>query len=115
MAQYGYFQGGSGPSPIPANFGQLATAGSAALQQGIMSASKSIGDALKERTEKAKKLKEGGDIAGRALKMLAKDRDGVLPNGQTIAEIDLMTPQEKINEYQALQGFQSMSGEAAKT
>ena len=36
MAQYGYFQGGSGPSPIPANFGQLATAGSAALQQGIM-------------------------------------------------------------------------------
>ena len=115
MAQYGYFQGGSGPSPIPANFGQLATAGSAALQQGIMNASKSIGDALKERSEKAKKIKEGGDIAGRALKMLAKDQDGVLPNGQTLAEIDLMTPQEKINEYQALQGFQSLRGQSAKT
>jgi hypothetical protein len=114
MAKYGYFQGGSGPSPIPANFGQLATQGSTALQQGILSASKSITDALKERTQKAKDLKEGGDIAGRALKMFAKKTDGVLPSGETIAEIDNMLPQDKINLYQAHAGFQTMSGKDAQ-
>ena len=114
MAKYGYFQGGSGPSPIPANFGQLATQGSTALQKGILSASKSITDALKERTQKAKDLNEGGDIAGRTLKMFAKKYDGVLPSGETIADIDNMLPQDKINLAQAMAGFQSMSGKDAQ-
>ena len=58
MANYSYFSGGgSGTSPLPPNFAQLATAGPAAIAQGMKEASQAIGDALKEK-QKAAKLKK---------------------------------------------------------
>jgi hypothetical protein len=58
MANYSYFSGGgSGISPLPPNFAQLATAGPAAIAQGMKEASQAIGDALKEK-QKAAKLKK---------------------------------------------------------
>ena len=47
--------------------------------------------------------------------MFAKKYDGVLPSGETIADIDNMPPQERINLAQAMVGFQSMSGKEAQT
>ena len=98
MARYSYFSGGgSGISPLPPNFAQLATAGPAAIAQGMKEASQAIGDALKEKQKAAKlKKKEASSSVSFIKGHIAAESDYKSLRGIDIDDLDNMSSDEQI-------------------
>lgn len=98
MARYSYFSGGgSGISPLPPNFAQLATAGPAAIAQGMKEASQAIGDALKEKQKAAKlKKKEATSSVNLIKAHLANESQLASLKGIDIDDLDNMSSDEQI-------------------
>ena len=98
MARYSYFSGGgSGISPLPPNFAQLATAGPAAIAQGMKEASQAIGDALKERQKAAKLKKKEATSAVNLIKAhLANESQLTSLKGIDIDDLDNMSSDDQI-------------------
>tara|TARA_Y100001938_G_scaffold78_3_gene130 strand:- start:13069 stop:14259 length:1191 start_codon:yes stop_codon:yes gene_type:complete len=98
MARYSYFSGGgSGISPLPPNFAQLATAGPAAIAQGMKEASQAIGDALKEKQKAAKLKKKEATSAVNLIKAhLANESQLASLKGIDIDDLDNMSSDDQI-------------------
>ena len=98
MANYSYFSGGgSGISPLPPNFAQLATAGPAAIAQGMKEASQAIGDALKEKQKAAKLKKKEATSSVQLIKAhLANESKLNSLRGIDIDDLDNMSSDDQI-------------------
>ena len=98
MARYSYFSGGgSGISPLPPNFAQLATAGPAAIAQGMKEASQAIGDAIKEKNKAAKlKKKEASSSVNFIKGHIAAGSDYKSLRGLDADDLDNMSSDDQI-------------------